>query len=62
MQDNCSYFNVERQIAMAISDCSLSPEDKLGLKVLGGMAGDIKYVHTLEINNVILRFPLQAET
>ncbi len=53
---------MERQIASAISDSSLSPEDKLGLKVLGSMGGDIKYVHALEMNNVILRFPLQAET
>ncbi len=61
MQDNCAAFNIERQIAMAIREDNQSPEEKLGLKILGGMAGDIKYVHTLETNNVILRFPLGSE-
>ena len=58
IQDNCPAFNVERQIAMAVNDGTLNPEEKLGLRVLGGMADDIKYVHSLETNNVILRFPL----
>lgn len=60
MQDNCSAFNVERQIAMAINDSSLNPDEKLGLRILGNMAVNIKYVHTLETNNVILRFPIEA--
>ena len=59
IRDNCPAFNVERQIAMAVSDGTLDPEEKLGLKVLGGMASDIRYVHSLEMNNVILRFPLE---
>ena len=58
IQDNCPAYNVERQIAMAVNDDTLDPEEKLGLKILGGMADDIKYVHSLETNNVILRFPL----
>ena len=58
IQDNCPAYNVERQIAMAVNDDTLNPEEKLGLKVLGGMADNIKYVHSLEMNNVILRFPL----
>jgi anti-sigma regulatory factor (Ser/Thr protein kinase) len=57
IQDNCPAFNVEREIAMAVSQGKLSPEEHIGMKVLGGMAEDIKYVHTLETNNVILRFP-----
>ena len=60
MQDKCPVFDVERQIAMAIDDGSLDPEERLGLKVLGAIASDISYVHSLETNNVILRFPLQA--
>lgn len=60
MQDKCPVFDVERQIAMAIDDGSLDPEERLGLKVLGAIASDISYVHSLETNNVILRFPLQT--
>lgn len=60
MQDNCPSFNVEREIAMTISNESPNPGEHLGLKVLGGMASDIKYVHSLETNNVILFFPIKA--
>lgn len=58
MQDNCPSFNVEREIALAVDQGTTDPEEKLELRVLGGMASDIKYVHSLEMNNVILRFPL----
>ena len=61
MQDNCPAFNVERQIAIAISEGQAEPDEQLGLKVLGGMASDIKYVHSLETNNVIMRFPTEVE-
>ena len=37
---------------------SLDPDEKLGLRILGGMASNIRYVHTLETNNVILKFPV----
>ena len=57
MQDNCPRFNVERQIAMTVSQGGTEVGEHLGLKLLGGMASDIKYVHSLETNNVILRFP-----
>lgn len=57
MQDNCPSFNVERQIAMTVSQGGTEVGEHLGLKLLGGMASDIKYVHSLETNNVILRFP-----
>lgn len=57
IQDNCPAFNVEREIAMAVSQGKLSPEEHIGMRVLGGLAEDIKYVHTLETNNAILRFP-----
>ena len=62
IQDNCSAFNVERQIAMAVSEGKADPEEKLGLKILGGMDTNIKYVHTLETNNVILTFPVEGRT
>lgn len=61
MQDNCAPFNVERQIAMAISRELADPDEHLGLKVLGGMASDISYVHSLETNNVILCFPAMGQ-
>ena len=58
IQDNCPAYNVEQQIAIAVNDDTLAPEEKLGLRILGGMADSITYVHSLETNNVILHFPL----
>ncbi len=61
MQDNCPAFNVERQIALAVSEGAADLDEHLGLRVLGGMSSDIKYVHSLENNNVFLKFPLVAQ-
>ena len=61
MQDNCPGFNVERQIALALSQGTDDPGEHLGLKIIGGMASDIKYVHSLETNNVIMRFSIETE-
>ncbi|MGX8687268.1 MAG: ATP-binding protein [bacterium] len=61
MQDNCPVFNVEREIAVAVSQGRADPETHLGLKILGGMHAEIRYVHSLETNNVILRFPLGVQ-
>ena len=60
LQDNCPPFNVEREIAMAISRGTMNPEENLGLKILGGLDSNIMYVHSLETNNVILRFSLAS--
>ena len=62
MQDNCPSFNVEREIAMTLSKGVTDPGEHLGLKILGGMASDIKYVHSLETNNVIMRFSSETGT
>lgn len=61
MQDNCAAFNVERQIAMTADRESADLDEHLGLKVLGDMASDISYVHSLETNNVILCFPATGQ-
>ena len=58
IQDNCPSFNVELQIARSICDNAAAPEEKLGLRLLGGMGTGIRYVHSLEMNNLILRFPI----
>ena len=58
LQDNCPPFNVERQIAMTVSQRAEKPGEHLGMKILSGVASDIHYVHSLETNNVILRFPI----
>jgi len=60
LQDNCPAFNVERQIALELSR-ETDPEAHLGLRILGNMASEITYVHSLETNNVILRFPAPAQ-
>lgn len=56
LQDNCPAFDVEKQIALALSEGDA--EEHIGMKIIGGMASNIRYVHSLETNNVILRFPL----
>ena len=56
LRDNCPVFNVERYIAQEIA--SSDSEPRLGLKLVGSLAKDISYVHALETNNVIIRFPL----
>ncbi|MBQ3425818.1 MAG: ATP-binding protein [Clostridia bacterium] len=60
LRDNCPVFNVERYIAQEIS--SSKGELRLGLKLVGALANDISYVHSLETNNVIIRFPPVHET
>ena len=60
LRDNCPVFNVERYIAQEIN--SSEGELRLGLKLVGALANDISYVHSLETNNVIIRFPLGRET
>ena len=57
LQDNCPVFDVEREIALAMHQGPAALERQIGLKILSAMAPDIKYVHTLETNNVIIRVP-----
>ena len=58
LQDNCPPFNVEREMAMAISKGISDSSEKFGLLILGGLESNVTYVHSLETNNVILRFPI----
>ncbi|MBR3307107.1 MAG: ATP-binding protein [Lachnospiraceae bacterium] len=60
LRDNCPMFNVEHYIAREISDTEEDGELRLGLRIIRGLAADISYVHTLDTNNVILRFPVQS--
>ena len=60
LRDNCPMFDVERYIAQGIER---SGDDiRLGLKMIGGLAENISYVHSLETNNVIIRFPITNVT
>ena len=54
LRDNCPMFDVERYIAKEI-DAS-DGELRLGLKMVSSLSDDIKYVHSLETNNVIISF------
>ena len=58
LRDNCPMFDVERNIAQSISSTEDKDELRLGLKMIGGLAENITYVHSLETNNVIMKFPL----
>lgn len=62
LQDNCPAFDVEKEIAIALSEGEEALEDRIGMKILGGMASNISYVHSLETNNVILRFSLTEKS
>ena len=56
LRDNCPMFDVERYIA---HQTDISRDDgnmHIGLKMIGSLTGNIRYVHSLENNNVILRF------
>lgn len=59
LEDNCSPFDVERHIAIEVSHGRVDREKHLGLRILHGMAHNISYIHSLETNNVILRFPVE---
>ena len=50
-------FDVERYIAQALDRTDKSAKIRFGLKIISGLAGNISYVHSLENNNVIIRFP-----
>lgn len=55
IKDNCPAFNVEAEIAKEKRD--MDPEDiRFSLVVLGALAENINYVHSLDTNNVIISF------
>ena len=42
-----------------INEIEQNGEMKLGLKLISDLSENITYVHSLETNNVIMRFPLE---
>lgn len=59
LKDNCPMFDVEKNIARALSDQKKYGKVKsMGLKVIGSISESIRYVHSLENNNVIVSFDL----
>ena len=59
LKDNCPMFDVEKNIARALSDQKKYCKVKsMGLKVIGSISESIRYVHSLENNNVIVSFDL----
>ena len=56
LRDNCPMFDVEHYIAQEIDRKENDAEMRLGLKMIGGLAENINYVHSLDNNNVIIRF------
>lgn len=59
LRDNCPMFDVERYIAQQIDRTEDKADIRLGLKIIGGLSENISYVHSLDNNNVIIRFPNQ---
>ena len=59
IKDNCPAFNVEAEIAKEKRD--MDPEDiRFSLVVLGALAENINYVHSLDTNNVIISFSVKS--
>ena len=58
LRDNCPMFDVERYIAQEIEKTEMQEDIRLGLKMIGSLVDNISYVHSLEHNNVIVRFPI----
>ena len=56
LHDNCPMFDVERYIEHQIDDFRGDGNIHIGLKMIGSLTENIRYVHSLENNNVILRF------
>lgn len=56
LRDNCPMFDVERYIAQQLNDTREDGDPHLGLKMIASLSENIKYIHSLENNNVILRF------
>ena len=56
LRDNCPMFDVERYIARQIEVSQDDDDMHLGLKMIGSLSEHIRYVYSLENNNVILRF------
>ena len=50
-------FDVERYIAKKMAASKDAAETGLGLRIIGGLAEDIRYFHSLDNNNVIIRSP-----
>ena len=61
LKDNCPMFDVESKIGKGINEIEQNGEMKLGLKLISDLSENITYVHSLETNNVIMRFPLEKE-
>ena len=59
LRDNCPMFDVERYIAQQIDVSRDDGDMQLGLKLIRSLSDNIRYVHSLENNNVILRFERQ---
>ena len=52
-------FDAESRIGKGINEIEQNGEMKLGLKLISDLSENITYVHSLETNNVIMRFPIK---
>ena len=59
IKDNCPMFDVERSMAKRAEITDGDPKIGLGMRILRSMAEHITYVHSLEMNNVLIRFQIQ---
>ncbi len=58
IRDNCPMFDVERCLVEKVNAAEEEGELHLGLKIIGSLADNLSYVHSLETNNVILKLPI----
>ena len=57
MRDDCPYYDVTKQIAVANAD-DADPTQNIGIRIVSSLASDISYMHAFETNNLIISFDL----
>ena len=60
LKDNCPMFDVERVLVDKVNASEEDNTQHIGLRLIAALAGNISYVHSLDTNNVILKFPLKS--
>ena len=56
IRDNCAYFNLSDYLSIQEQQ-----KEKLGLRIVKGLAHHVQYMSALKINHVVIRIPAQAD-
>ena len=56
IRDNCAYFNLSDYLSIQEQQ-----KEKIGLRIVKGLAHHVQYMSALKINHVVIRIPAQAD-